>query len=57
MNKVLSVDDHALLREGIEVLVNEESDMKAGRGTAARPGTDGGCNRRHDVDQRRNGHW
>jgi len=35
MNKVLSVDDHALLREGIEVLVNEESDTKAGRGTGA----------------------
>jgi YesN/AraC family two-component response regulator len=28
MTKVLSVDDHALLREGIAALVNTESDMK-----------------------------
>jgi DNA-binding NarL/FixJ family response regulator len=28
MIKVLSVDDHALLREGIAALVNAESDMK-----------------------------
>jgi DNA-binding NarL/FixJ family response regulator len=33
MIKILSVDDHALLREGIAALVNEESDMKAGSGT------------------------
>jgi DNA-binding NarL/FixJ family response regulator len=32
MIKVLSVDDHALLREGIAALVNAESDMKVGRG-------------------------
>jgi DNA-binding NarL/FixJ family response regulator len=28
MIEVLSVDDHALLREGIAALVNAESDMK-----------------------------
>src|SRR5271169_4071330 len=28
MIKVLSVDDHALLREGIAAMVNAESDMK-----------------------------
>ena len=28
MIKVLSVDDHPLLREGIAALVNAESDMK-----------------------------
>ena len=35
MIKVLSVDDHARLREGIAALVNAESDMEASNGQDA----------------------